>query len=299
MHYLAIDIGGTTIQYAILDENLNMLQQWSTKTLAFTDKNQLYDYVFQHGLKSNLNFDAIGVSAPGVIEDDGYITTRASVNVRPLYQTNIVKELKQRFNKPVTALNDAKAAGLCELHIGAAKGKKSSASFIIGTGIGGALTYDGEVLIGKNGFAGEFSSIPIAINEEKVISLAWVASATGLKDLYHEISGEEVGEAKDVFDLYYAENSHAQKAMNKWLKYIALGLVQISTIYNPEVICIGGGVSQDDNLIHWIRKAFHDRVFRMFGYQVFSPEIVLCKYKDKANLYGTTIHAMQNKSLLD
>ena len=61
MHYLAIDIGGTTIQYAILDENLNMLQQWSTKTLAFTDKNQLYDYVFQHGLKSNLNFDAIGV----------------------------------------------------------------------------------------------------------------------------------------------------------------------------------------------------------------------------------------------
>ena len=88
------------------------------------------------------------------------VKSYAAPNVRIMYGTNINDEIQKRTNKKVASINDAKAAGLCEFEIGNAKGSKSSAFLILGTGTGGCLCNENGVIYGKDSFAGEFHKIP-------------------------------------------------------------------------------------------------------------------------------------------
>ena len=112
MNYLAIDIGGTTIQYALMNEAYEMLENYSINTPSVATDDAFYDHLYAHAPKAD--YTAIGVSVPGTVID-GIIVTKGSERVYPLFKSNIVEKLSELFDKPVTALNDAKAAGLCEL----------------------------------------------------------------------------------------------------------------------------------------------------------------------------------------
>ena len=289
MNYLAIDIGGTTIQYAIISDDYNMVENYTVPTPTVSTDDAFYEYLYSHAPKSD--FEAVGIAVPGTVVK-GVIVTKGSERVYPLFQSPIVSKMTTVFNKPVSALNDAKAAGLCELYLGAAKGSQSSACFIIGTAVGGALTYQDDLIFGHDGCAGEFSSVPIMM-DNKLVSLAWVASATALMEFYNEASGKNITEAKPVFDAYHQNDPIAQSVMDQWIQYIVVGLVQISSIYNPEVICIGGGVSQDHLLVEMIEKAYRQRIHDMFNHQVFTPKIVNCEYRHHANLYGAITHLLK------
>ena len=83
--------------------------------------------------------DVIGISAPGLIDEESNVKSYAAPNVANMYGTNINSEIEKRVNKEVASINDAKSAGLCEFEIGNAKGSKSSAFLILGTGTGGCL----------------------------------------------------------------------------------------------------------------------------------------------------------------
>ncbi|HEY4538084.1 MAG TPA: ROK family protein [Erysipelothrix sp.] len=289
MTYLAIDIGGTTIQYGLITKDFKMQKSYSVPTPTVATDDQFYAYLLAHAPQSP--YQAVGIAVPGTVID-GTIVTKGSERVYPLFQSPIIAKLETRFKKPVAALNDAKAAGLCELYLGAAKGSNSSACFIIGTAVGGALTYKDDLIFGHDGCAGEFSSVPIMM-DDKLVSLAWIASATALMEFYNEASGENVTEAKPVFTAYHAQDPIAIAVMERWISYIVVGLVQISSIYNPEVICIGGGVSQDPSLVTLIEQAYRNRIQAMFNHQVFTPKIVACEYRNHANLYGAIAHLLK------
>lgn len=285
--FLAIDIGGTNIQFGKMDKNNKLLEHWEVKTPNLSHADEFYDCIYTHS-KSENSYKGIGVSVPGVILEDGGIASKAAAALHILFETNIEEELKKRFNLPVAALNDGKAAALCELHIGSAKGSQSSITFIIGTGIGGGITHKDEVLFGKDGFAGEFSSIPV-FYKERVVQLTSLASATALTIHYNKESDAKVKEAKEVFERYHEGEEAAIKAMNTWLGWLGYAFRQLTVIYNPDVICIGGGVSNDPSLLDLLQKAYQKAMEPIASFATVTTELKLCSAPSQANLYGAIL----------
>lgn len=293
---LGIDIGGTFIKFAHVNESLEIIKQWEVETKLTKTVEEFYDYlILSAGDLSNVT--KIGVSAPGVIASDSTVTSIASPHVEIMYGHSINEMISSRTNLPCYTMNDAKAAGYCEVKLGAAKGSSSSMVFIIGTGIGGALVKGEEVLEGVDGYAGEFSRIPMRDVRGKFGIAAQFASASTLVLKYNEIHPNSVTKAKDVFDLFYEGDSEAISIMNEWLDNIALLLGILVSIYNPEVICIGGGVTKDKNLIKNIQASF-DKFYRtvLFAQPKLSTEIRHCEYESHANIMGAVLNANEKNA---
>ena len=159
MYNLGIDIGGTFIKYALVDEAYKIMDKWKVETIKLETKDELYDYICNN-IRNIDDIEIIGISAPGVIDEEANVKSYAAPNLRIMYGTNIVDEIQNRTNKKVAAINDAKAAGLCEFEIGNAKDSKSSAFLILGTGTGGCICNENGVIYGKDSFAGEFHKLP-------------------------------------------------------------------------------------------------------------------------------------------
>ena len=157
-YILAIDIGGTFIKYAYVNQLFTIQEQWKKETKHFDSNDEFYDYLCEGIQVDNIN--CVGISAPGLIDYTSLVKTRAAKTVENMYGTTVNEEVGKRLNKFTATINDAKSAGLCELKIGNAQGTRSSGYLIIGTGVGGCLCNDKDVIYGNDGFAGEVHFIP-------------------------------------------------------------------------------------------------------------------------------------------
>ena len=92
---LGIDIGGTFIKYALVDEDYNIKEKWKVKSIKFDTKDEFYDYLCSN-IKELDSIDVIGVSAPGLIDKDSNVKSYAAENVAIMYDTNINDEIKKK-----------------------------------------------------------------------------------------------------------------------------------------------------------------------------------------------------------
>ncbi len=288
MNYLGIDIGGTFIKYAIVDKNIHIIKKWKKETKHFTNADDFYDYVCSDIDSSQI--DLIGVSAPGVINQLSEVLTETSPNTKIMYQTCINQEIKKRLVKETYSINDAKAAGFCELKLGSAKGTKSSAFMIIGTGIGGCLCDEYGIINGNDSLAGELSCLPFNIEDGKIISASHFASMTALIEIYNHMSPKKEKYGKDICEKYLHYDETALKAMEKWILNICFVLNILTLCYNPEVICIGGGISEEEWFIQNVQKKY-DGLFPSRFHSVLTAKIKQCKYHNEANLLGAILYA--------
>lgn len=297
MNALGIDIGGTFIKYAVVDENYNIVRQWSKETKKFNAEDLFYDYLCKNLDLTNIEF--VGVSAPGVIDKDSTIISRAANNVRSMYLTNVNEEVSKRLKLPVETINDGKSAGYCEFKMGNGKNSKSSAYFIIGTGIGGCLCDERGVIQGVDRIAGEFSNLPICYYDDqpnKLKGLAKFASMTALIEIYNEKVKIKKEYGIEITDLYLQGDSIAKEAVNEWCKNIILGLSLIIMMYNPEVICIGGGISKEDWFIEKIQAMYRNEI-KIISEPAINTKIMRCKYNNDANILGAILYAKENLEL--
>lgn len=289
---LGIDIGGTFIKYALVDESYNIKDKWKVECIKFDDKDLFYDYVCSN-IKDIDNIDSIGISAPGLIDKMSNVNSYAAPNVIVMYGTNIIKEINKRTGKRVAAINDAKAAGLCELKIGNARGSKSSAFLIIGTGTGGCLCDKDGVIFGTDGYAGEFHNLPfINFKTCEINSLGDYSSMTALIKIYNEKVDLEhnVRYGHEVCQKYLINDKKATETIEEWLKKLVVQLITITSFYNPEVICIGGGISEEEWFINSLRKAYKDEYTKFFKADFITTRIEKCKYNNDANILGAIIN---------
>lgn len=297
MNTLGIDIGGTFTKYAVVDEHDQILKKWKKETKLFQDKDEFYDYLCE-GLETG-DIDCVGISAPGVLAPDSTIISKAAPNVQIMYGTNVNEEFQKRMQISVSALNDAKCAGLCEMKLGNGKGTQSSAYFVIGTGVGGCICNDHEVITGVNCVSGEFSQLPIGYYEDepnRLKRLSDIASMTSLIDIYNEKAGDDkqVTYGEEVTDLYHQGDAAAIEAMEEWCKNVIWGLYTVIIFYNPEVICIGGGISKEDWFIDKIRDMMEHTVQHDFQ-DIITTRIDRCMYDNDANLLGAVLYARSRK----
>lgn len=294
---LGIDIGGTFIKYALMDKQYRIKDKWKIETIKYDTADEFYDYICSN-IKLIDEIDVIGISAPGLIDKDSNVKLYAAPNVAIMYGTNINDEIKKRTHKKVSSINDAKSAGLCEFEIGNAKGSKSSAFLIIGTGTGGCICDENGVVYGKDAFAGEFHNMPF-VNDAigGLAKMGDYASMTGLINIYNSKvdMGDQVQYGYEVCKKYLDGNKTAELSVDEWIINIVAQLIVITVFYNPEVICIGGGISEEDWFINKVKEQYKKTCIEYLEADFITTKIDRCKYNNDANILGAIINASIKK----
>lgn len=298
---LAIDIGGSNIKIGVVRNDNTVTDRFSIPTVLMDDTAAFYDYLCGH-LPDLADISCIGISAPGLIDKEGVVRTYGAPKLHNIFMSNLPGEIAKRTGKPAAAINDGKAAGLCELRLGNMPGASLAVCYIIGTGIAGCVCVGGEILQGTDNFAGEFHFIshldkPGEIPERSGIECGNI----GLVRLYtellgHDVSAEEI-DGRRVADLYRAGDAVATKAFSFWLERISTHIFSIIATLNPEIVCVGGGITERAWFLPELQAAFgrvHDRLITEPRF--LTTQIVGCKFISDSNLLGAALYA-ENKYL--
>jgi len=199
----------------------------------------------------------------------------------------------------VKAGNDANVAAAGEMYKGAAQGFSNVLMFTLGTGVGGGIVIDGKLVEGVNGSGGELGHVIVdnkhnfTCNCGKKGCLETVASATGIVTLAKErLAGSKAWSplrrfdefsAKKVFDCAKDNDLIAKQTIDESMRYLALAMSTASLTLDPDIIVIGGGVSNaGEIIIEYVNKYFYDMV-KPF---IMKAKIVLASLGNDAGIYG-------------
>lgn len=288
MTLLTIDIGGTSIKYGVW-ENEELSHKGNLKTPATWEgmKNSLLK--IKETAEETFAIDGVAISSPGAVNQEKRIIEGASA-LPYLHNFPIYDELETLLNCPVTFENDANCAALAEIWKGAAKGLKNVLFVVVGTGIGGSVIVDGKIQHGKHLFGGEFGFMLMTENE----TFSTLATAVNMAKRYGERKGYEPGaiSGKEVFQLADEGDQLAQEEAATFYTYLARGIYNLQYSFDPEVILIGGGISNKTGLVEKLEEEF-DKILQTVKIAPFKPLIRTCEFKNDANLIGAVANYLQ------
>lgn len=247
--YIGVDVGGTNIRAACVDEKGTLLQ--IVKESTNIEKGT--EYVVKTLISMIERIDGykqctgIGLGVPGPVD---------TVQGKMILATNlpgfqgypIASRIQEHFHLPTFLDNDVNVAGMGEAMLGAGKGKSNMYYVTISTGIGGAMVVDQKVITGKHGHAGEIANIIVDRNREKINYLNTgcienEASGTAITRKGKALFGEDaIQHAGDVFDLARKGNTKAIELCNQVAYDLAMMFSVIAHVADPEVFVLGGGV---------------------------------------------------------
>ena len=287
MKTLVIDVGGTYIKYGLIDEKLKISEAGKVEAV----KTSIEDYLnvlvnIYNKLKENV--DGVGFSMPGIINcETGYIHIGGAYN-DIVHDINLKKELEKRIDVPIAIANDAKCAAFAELGFGNLKDVDDGIMYVIGTGIGGCLISGKKILQGKRFASGEFSSVVTNSNDELDAnnSTAMRCGYLGLVDyVKEEYQIERNFSGEEIFELVLKGEEKAKNALRKYCKQLAISFYNLQAIFDPEKICVGGGISKQPILFEYINEEL-DEICVSYNNVITKPQIVQSYFNNDANLIG-------------
>ncbi|MBO8163581.1 MAG: mannose-6-phosphate isomerase, class I [Brevibacillus sp.] len=282
---IGVDIGGTNLRAAVIDQSGHIVKKLSMKT--FADKGP--DFVI-HNLASMLrdltaeySVSHIGIACPGPLDAaEGIIM--GPPNLPGWDQIHLRAILTEQFQLPIKIENDANAAALCEALFGAGKGRKSVFYITISTGIGGGFVYNQSIVQGAHFCAGEIGNMIIQPDGPAHPILnrgSWetLASGTALNDQARQLDLE-----KTLFQLEQEGNPQAKALVEQFIRHTATGIANIVHLLDPDTIILGGGVMHASHLF-WERlnKAVNDRLYPQLRNRI---DLQLAQFHDDAGLIG-------------
>ena len=316
MYRIGIDLGGTNIAAGIVDKDLNLLYTASVPTGAERDGALIMDDMAELCRKLCADHDialseieSVGIASPGIANHDTGVVEYA--NNLPFRKFPIAQMLRDRLGiERVRLENDANAAAWGEAVAGAAKGTTNSIMITLGTGVGGGIIIDNKVYSGFNYAGAELGHIVIEVNGAQCScgrKGCWEAysSATGLirmtKEKIEECEregrptlmkkmAEEKGKVsgRTAFDAKRAGDEAAAEVVDKYVLYLAEGLSNIVNIFQPEVVSLGGGVSNEgDYLLDLLMPRIRERVYG--GNIVLATKICVAKLGNNAGIIGAAM----------
>ena len=246
--YISVDLGGTNIRAAKVDEEGHILQMVKDSSNPEKGCEHVMNKIIEliEKLDGYQDCEGIGMGVPGPIDTiHGKIIV--STNLPKLIGYPIADYIQKHFNKPTFMDNDVKVAALGEACLGAGKGYPSVYYASISTGIGGALVLDKKVVSGQNGHAGEIGNICIDRNREKYNILNVGAaenevSGTAITRKGRAIFGDAIQHAGNVFDLAKENDPQALNIVDDMAYDMAMMFAAVAHVVDPHVFVIGGGV---------------------------------------------------------
>lgn len=289
MNYLTLDIGGSSIKYALINKDGEFVEKGST----IAPRESIEQFVTVIGELYDKYADQIlgmAISMPGAIDPvKGFAYTGGAYTY--IKDMDIVKILQERCPLPITIGNDAKCAANAEVGFGSLKDVDDAAVIILGTGIGGCIVQNGKVHIGKHFSSGEFSWMRTNGEDGNNFDYAW-ASTNGipglLKAIQTSVGTDEKFTGKEIFEMANAGDEKVLAGLDKFCKHLAVQIYNLQALFDPEKIAIGGGISAQPLLFELVDK--HIEEMYQTGIKSVSPiprpVVVACQYRNDANLLG-------------
>lgn len=315
-YYVGIDLGGTNIVAGVVDEEYNIIAKASTKTNCPRPEKEIADDMAKMALQAvenaGLTIDQIewvGVGTPGIANSStGIIEYSNNLGFK---NTPMVKYIQETIDKPVFIENDANAAAYGEYVAGAAKGATNAVCITLGTGVGGGIIVDGKIYAGSNFAGAEIGHTVIEVDGAQCSCgrkgcFEAYSSATGLIRMTKEAialepdgimakMANEKGKvtARTSFDSMRAGDMMAKAVVDKYIKYLAAGITNTINIFQPDVLCIGGGVcNEGDPLLLPMKELVKKEVYTRNSEK--NTEIVIAKLGNDAGIIGAAFLGRAN-----
>lgn len=301
MNYLSIDIGGTAVKIALVNQSGDVLildkysvsfDNYETPILETVLKS-IDVFIYENNIH---DISGICVSATGQIDVNKGEVIGTGGNIKNYDGSKIKEELEKKYKIRTTVINDANAAVLGELFLGRAKGYENVVMITVGTGVGGGIVVNGEVLNGRLGIGGEIGHFSIN-NRGKPCSCGnrgcyeRYASMTALIKRVEEELGIKGINGKDIFDRIPTDED-ISNIVDSWIEDISNGLVSLVHIFNPEIILVGGAVSEQKELfIDKLREKVMRKVMPNFSVDL---KVESAKLGNDAGLVGALYYYLKD-----
>lgn len=289
MFTIGIDLGGTNIVAGLVDENCKIVTTATVKTNLPREAEAIIDdmvmlchkVVEQQGI-SFADVEYVGVGCPGTCNvETGEVEYANNLGFSHLPLGTMMQE---KLNKPVYIDNDANAAALGEAMAGATRDAQKSVCITLGTGVGSGIVLDGKIYGGSNYAGGELGHTVIAMDGEPCTCGrrgCWecYSSATALMrqtcaameqnpdSLMWQLCDGDIAKVDGRIPFEAAKQGDAagQAVVDRYAQYLACGLVNVINIFQPDVVCVGGGVCrQGENLLGPVRKLIEQDRYSKF-----------------------------------
>jgi glucokinase len=296
----AADLGGTYLRTALVDESGKIHHQAKQRTPKGDSPNCVVDALAtaaENWRSDGRCIAAAAIMVPGPVDNDNAVVVQAP-NLPALAGFPLKRVLEERFGWPVLLENDANAAAVGEMWMGAARGCRDVVSVTLGTGVGGGVILDGLLWRGAHGSAGEighatvdpFSNLKCKCGN--VGCLEMFASATAIVRMTREglpgfpdsvLHGVELT-AERVYDAGRDGDELALSVFKRFGVYLGIGLANLINIIDPEIILIAGGaVNGWDLFASHMQHEVNERAVRVTAQQV---RIAVAECGDNAGLLG-------------
>jgi glucokinase len=264
--YIGIDLGGTKILTAVADQNGKIINDVTIPTEVEKGSEAVFKNIHK-SLKEVLsgtdlhrdNIEAIGIGSPGPLDvEQGLILKTANL---PFVRFPLVERIKEKMGIPVYLQNDANTAALGEKFFGAGKNVNNMIYVTVSTGVGGGIIIDGEIYYGSSGNAGEVGHMvvdpagPVCgcgnhgclesfSSGTAIARMGRKAVKENSSELLNQLAGGDLDQidAEIVAKAARKEDRVAIEIYNTVGRYLGLGLANLTNIFNPKLIVLGGGV---------------------------------------------------------
>ena len=242
---LAIDVGGTKIYSTVINENgeiIGDIEKHSTPKVYSEIISTFKNIISKH----ENEIDVVAFSTCGAVNNQNTGILGSTGNIAKEYPTTDFQSLS---SKPVFVENDANCAAWAEYEIGSAKGCLNSVMLTLGTGVGGGIIVNGQLLKGKNGAAGEMHFKLRTDKHRKCTCGAWdcfeiYCSGTGLKLTGEEVSGNSNITTYDIIAGYKSGDEIMTKIFDIWQDDILAGCIGLANIFDPDCIVLSGSMAE-------------------------------------------------------
>ena len=260
---LGIDIGGTNIKFGVVDGE-RIVEKFEIPTLARRADTEIVGDIIKmcRTIMAKYSIEKIGIGTPGFVDSEkGMILLASNINFK---NTPICSMISEALGVPTTVGNDANCAVLGEYYAGYGKEYKNMILVTLGTGVGGGIVIDGKPYFGTTGKAGEIGHMSIKYDGEKcgcgkIGCYEKYASVTALCNFTKEAAQENPDSlmaqniksmggkvsGKTAFDAMRSGCPVGKAVVDKYLNYIATGLISLCFIFHPDIIVIGGAISKE------------------------------------------------------
>lgn len=285
--YLTIDVGGTAIKYAIMDEKATIISNGETPT-PHQDMDGFLSALDSVVLPVKAEVEGIAISMPGKIDNvHGFAYTGGAL--RYIKDTPMKDILEERYQLPVAIENDGKCAALAEAWQGNLSDVDSGVVVILGTGIGGGIVLNKKLWRGTLGSAGELSALPTNFESNDMRNCWAVLNGyVGLTGPYAAIKGLDISEVngRTFFEALHSGDEDAKKIFDHFITTLTAGIINIQAVLDVEKYCIGGGISAQDILIDALRDSVAGYFANSRITPLNPPKIDRCAFRNGANLIG-------------
>lgn len=310
-YYLGIDIGGTNIACGIVNDNCEIIARSKVKTNAPRPYGEILADIIR-GAKlaceeagiSPSELDSVGIGCPGTCNQDTgaveYSNNLGFVNV-PLRP-----DVEKALGVKTFLGNDADAAAYGEYCAGAAMGAENAVVITLGTGVGSGIIIGGKIYSGSNFAGGEIGHTVISVDGRPCTCgrkgcFEAYSSATGLVNITRDYAEKYPASlmakvikqdgrisARTAYAAMKQGDEAGRIVTDEYVKYLAVGIANVINIFQPDVLCIGGGVcNEGDTLLVPLKKAVKEQVYSKNSAK--NTEIVICSLGNDAGIIGAAM----------